>query len=405
MPSQPQISTTAIPKQAAGLPVSQGRLYLFSFVTVLYWISLYTYVPILSPFLEDRGYSFGLIGIILGSYGFIQILIRLPLGIWSDRIGIRKPFLLAGFAAAALSCILFMVPGHWAWTLAGRAVAGIAASTWVGFTVLFAGYYPKEEATRAMGTISFLTVVGQLSGMALSGWLADGFGWNATFTAGAIAGAAGLILTFILYEPPGDPDRAPMRAKDLASVVRSPMLLKVSVLSILAHGVLFITMFGFTPSQALHLGASRSDLTLLSFFFMVPHAVTAILSGKVFVPRIGPWNTAIVGFGLSAVCTWAIPFLPSFGWLCLTQAVNGFAQGLHIPLLLGLAIQEIEPAKRATAMGFYQAVYALGMFCGPFVAGWLNEGYGLAGGFYLGTGIGLCAAFLAWWWRRNAQRV
>lgn len=379
---------------------SQRRLALFAAATILYWISLYTYVPALSPFLEDRGYSYSLIGLVLGSYGFVQILVRVPLGIWSDRLGIRKPFLLAGFAASTLSCLLFLIPGHWGWPLAGRAMSGVSASTWVGFTVLFASYYPKEEATRAMGTISFLTVVGQLAGMAVSGYLAEGFGWNAIFLAGALAGMLGLLLAFTLYEPPADPDRAPMRGRDLAAVMRSPMLLKVAVLSILAHGILFITMFGFTPSKAMEMGADKSGITLLSVCFMVPHAITAILSGKVFAPRFGPWNTALAGFAVSALCTLAIPFVPSFGILCLTQAVNGFAQGLHLPLLLGLAIQEIEPAKRATAMGFYQAVYALGMFSGPFVAGWLNESYGLSGGFYLGAAIGLAAAVLTFFWKQ-----
>jgi predicted MFS family arabinose efflux permease len=379
---------------------ARGRLAFFAAATILYWISLYTYVPILSPYLEDRGYPFSLIGLVLGSYGFVQILIRLPLGIWSDRLGVRKPFLIAGFVTTTLSCLLFLIPGHWGWPLAGRAMSGVSASTWVGFTVLFASYYPKEEATRAMGTISFLTVIGQLAGMAVSGFLAQGFGWNATFMAGAAAGVLGLLLALTIYEPQADPDRAPMRGKDLASVMKSPMLLKVAVLSILAHSILFITMFGFTPSQAIQLGADKSGITLLSVFFMVPHAITAILSGKVFAPRYGPWNTALVGFAISGLCTLAIPFVPSFAALCATQAVNGFAQGLHMPLLLGLAIQEIEPAKRATAMGFYQAVYALGMFSGPFVAGWLNESYGLSGGFYLGASVGLFAAVLTFFWRQ-----
>jgi predicted MFS family arabinose efflux permease len=399
MPS-PTPLTGARADSPAALP-SRSRLYLFFAVTVLYWISMYTYVPVLSPFLEDQGYSFGLIGVILGSYGFMQILIRLPLGIWSDKLGLRKPFLFMGFAATTLSCLLFLVPGSWLWPLLGRSAAGISASAWVGFTVLFAAYYPHQEATRAMGTISFLTVIGQLIGMALSGWMAESLGWSSVFIAGAAAGILGLVLTGAVYEAKPDPHRSPMQTKDLAAAMQNRLLLKVSVLSILAHSILFITMFGFTPSRALELGASKGELTLLSVCFMIPHAVTAILSGKRFAPRFGPWNTALTGFALSAVCTLSIPFLPGFASLCVTQAVNGFAQGLHLPLLLGLAIQEIEPAKRATAMGFYQAVYALGMFAGPFLAGWLNQGFGLSAGFYLGGAIGIFAAVLTAFWRRS----
>src|SRR5665647_2158591 len=122
---------------------------LFIIVTLLYWTTLYIYVPILSPFLESRGLSYMLVGVILGSYGFVQIIIRLPLGIFSDRLRVRKPFLALGLATGALSCLLFAISDQWGWTLAARAVSGISASCWVAFTVLYASYYHKNDATLA----------------------------------------------------------------------------------------------------------------------------------------------------------------------------------------------------------------------------------------------------------------
>lgn len=88
----------------------------------------------------------------------------------------------------------------------------------------------------------------------------------------------------------------------------------------------------------------------------------------------------------------------------MTQAINGFAQGLHIPLLLGLAIRDVEPSGRATAMGLYQAVYAVGMFSGPFLAGWLNESWGLNSGFAFGGMLGLIAVALCVVWNRNDRK-
>nr|WP_237179332.1 MFS transporter [Paenibacillus sp. MMS18-CY102] len=64
------------------------------------------YVPILSPYLSSLGYSLAFIGIVLGSYGFVQLLIRFPIGLWSDAKGRRKPFIMLGLAAGAASCIL-----------------------------------------------------------------------------------------------------------------------------------------------------------------------------------------------------------------------------------------------------------------------------------------------------------
>ncbi|MBW7453803.1 MFS transporter [Paenibacillus sepulcri] len=377
----------------------------FIAVTLLYWSTLYVYVPILTPFMKEGGYSDILIGVVLGSYGFTQMFIRFPLGLLSDKMHKRKPFMMLGLLSGALSCLLFMIPGSWMWPLAGRIMSGVCASAWVAFTVLYAAYFSANEATKAMSNISFLTVIGQLIGMTLSGWLAGAYNWNAAFITGVGLGLLGLILTFAVKEPQGGVARAPISLKYLREIVRNPTLLQVSILSILAHSVLFITMFGFTPLKATSLGATSGQLTIIVIAFMVPHAITSLLSGRIIAPRFGTWNVAAAGFALSAVFTVAIAYSPSLGWLAATQALNGFAQGLHFPLLLGLAIQPFEPSKRATAMGFYQAVYSVGMFAGPFLAGFVNDGFGRDYGFWLGGAFALSAVILTLIWKRSPNQT
>src|SRR5665647_3789323 len=100
---------------------------LFYLVTTLYWFSLYTYVPTLSPYIKSVGASYKLVGIIIGSYGFTQMLLRIPLGILSDKLKIRKPFISAGVFLGMLSSLgmfLFHEPG---WVLFFRSMAGVAA--------------------------------------------------------------------------------------------------------------------------------------------------------------------------------------------------------------------------------------------------------------------------------------
>jgi predicted MFS family arabinose efflux permease len=400
---QPQLSQPET--LAAGKPLIAARRadhILFVAVTLLYWTTMYIYVPILTPFLEYRGLSLQAIGLVLGSYGFVQLVCRFPLGIWSDRLRRRKPFILLGMASGASSCLLFLVPESWLWTLAGRAAAGICASTWVAFTVLYAGYFAETQAVRAMSNISFLTVGGQIAGMGISGWLADARGWNAPFVTGAAIAAVGLIAACFIREPKGGVARAPMTFADVGAVVREPMLLKVSLLSILGHCVLFITMFGFTPLKAVNdLGASNADLTWIVFAFMIPHAFASLYSGKWIAPKFGVWNTMLAGFLLAGLCTAAIVWSPSLPALMATQALNGLAQGLYLPLLLGAAIQDVPGPKRATAMGFYQAVYSAGMFGGPYLAGFLNDMYGIDSGFWCGAAFAAAAAALCLLWRKR----
>ena len=60
-----------------------------------FWGALYLYVPILTPYAEEVGASMSMLGLIVSSYGFSELILRIPVGIWSDRIGRRKPFILA----------------------------------------------------------------------------------------------------------------------------------------------------------------------------------------------------------------------------------------------------------------------------------------------------------------------
>src|SRR5690554_2198278 len=145
-------------------PVTITRFdhFIFILVTTLYWTSLYIYVPILSPYVESLGATYTFVNIVLGSYGLMQILIRLPLGILSDRMRVRKPYIALGLLTSALSCLCFALTDQLGWTLVARAIAGISASTWVAFAVLYASYFLKHESTRAMGIISLVTVLGQL---------------------------------------------------------------------------------------------------------------------------------------------------------------------------------------------------------------------------------------------------
>jgi DHA1 family multidrug resistance protein-like MFS transporter len=68
---------------------------------------------------------------------------------------------------------------------------------------------------------------------------------------------------------------------------------------------------------------------------------------------------------------------PSLPLIFASQAGIGLAMGASYPVLMGMSIQHVGDAERATAMGLHQAVYAAGMFGGPWVSGLLAHGLGI----------------------------
>src|SRR5690625_7861449 len=59
-----------------------------------FWFSTYIYIPTFGIYLETTGLSYAAIGIILGSYGISQVLLRLPLGLLSNSLEKLKKWLL-----------------------------------------------------------------------------------------------------------------------------------------------------------------------------------------------------------------------------------------------------------------------------------------------------------------------
>ena len=128
--------------------VGAVSIALFCLGTFLFWSSLYVYVPVLSVYAQSLGAPLSLVGLVVGMYGAIQLVVRVPIGFLSDRLGRRKPFILFGMVACGLGCLgLAFSPSPWFLVLS-RGVLGLGAATWVAFSVLFASYYPHDGRPR-----------------------------------------------------------------------------------------------------------------------------------------------------------------------------------------------------------------------------------------------------------------
>lgn len=384
---------------------SNKNKYLFIVVSFLLWFPHFIYVSVLSPFIESIGGEYTFIGIVLSSYGLMQLLCRLPIGIFSDLMKLRKPFIIFGMIVSTISCTIFLITDSLGWILVARTLAGLAAASWVTFTVLYPSYFSDKEVHRAMGSISFIVVLGQFLGMSFSGYLVDEWGWKAPFWIGMLFSLIGIILSFFIMEPKERIEREPVKLKDLASVLQETSLLKVSVLSILAHSIIFSTMFGFTSHYALDIGFKPSELTFIVVAFMIPHAVATLFMGSVLVPKFGEWRSLLTAFSLASIFTFMIPFVDTKGLFLVIQVFSGFTLCLIFPLLLGMSIEKIGLEKRATAMGAYQALYSIGIFAGPFIAGIVNSKFGIEAGFYFVGGLGIVATFLVFIWSRVETEV
>lgn len=352
---------------------------LFATATLFYWAALYVYVPILPVYSQTMGASLAVVGLVVSAYGFSQLVLRVPVGVASDRWGRRKPFCVAGLLVASAGCLVLVLAPNPFWLIIGRGIVGVSAATWVTITVMFSDWFPPERVPGAMALLTFLSGLAQMLSTAIGGRVADSLGWHAPFMLGIVFGAFGAAMLLVVPEDRRLGKAAPSWSR-MARVGTEPRLLRVSLAGAFLQFSFWATTYAFVPIYAHGLGASRTVLGLLTSGALVPYTLAALAVSR-WVHRWGAIRSAIIGLLLCAASTLVVPSIHDLLLLGLSQAASGLGRGLSMPVLLGLSIQNIASSEKATAMGVFQAIYAIGMFLGPALAGVLADSLGLTSAF------------------------
>lgn len=362
----------------------------------LFWSSLYIYNSYLSVYARSLGASLSLVGIIVSAYGLTQLVLRIPVGVSSDRLGRRKPFVLAGAAAGALGCAAMLIaPQPWVLVL-GRGLAGVAAACWVSLSVLLISTYPSDQVIRATSVASALSGAGTTVASAVGGQIAQMTDERVPFWVGVGLGLAALVLLARIREP-ARPAGGSLSVGELLAVGRVPMVLLVSILALLNQYVSWAMTFSFVPIYAADLGATKTDLGIMMSLWQGCSAFVALWAGHVSA-RLGVRWTVVAGLGLITVAAFATPVTQALGMLLVLRTLHGVGSGLISPVLMGGALLAVTESKRGAAMGFFQAIYAIGMVTGPAVSGVFADNVGLAATFtitgFIALGTTLAAALL-----------
>jgi MFS family permease len=347
---------------------------LYGSAIFLFWISLYLYVPTLSVYIQERTGELAVVGTILSMFGLWQAIIRLPLGILSDWVGRRKPFIIGGLAFSLLGALLLGTSSRFAGLLAGRALTGIAAGAWVPLVVAFSALFPRREAVRATSLLLVLNSSGRMLATGANGWLNSMGGYQLAFA--AAAGAAALSLLFLLPAPERRTQPKPPHLSRIAHLAGRREVLLPSLVSAVAQFSAWTSVFTFTPILARRLGASDGVLSAM-MSLNIAMVVIGGLVVTILVKRSGPKPLLYLAFILIAVGISAAGLAHNLTMIIISQIANGLAAGLSHSILMGLSIERVNEEERSTAMGLHQSIFALGVFTGPWLSGLLADAIGL----------------------------
>lgn len=106
--------------------------------------------------------STSFIGIIIGSYGISQMVLRLPVGLLANYRNKHKMIMLIGSLSSGCASLFRIIFNNGIGFLIGKLFSVFASAMWISFMVLYMSFYPKDQQTKAISSIIVANNLGML---------------------------------------------------------------------------------------------------------------------------------------------------------------------------------------------------------------------------------------------------
>ncbi len=380
----------------------KGKRGLMCAASFLFWFAQYIYNPFLSPYLLGLGITATFTGTIIGAYGFTQMAARFPLGISADYLQKHRIFILLGMVFSALASVmryLFPAPVP---MLVASLLSGIASSTWISFTLLFARYFKPHELSKSIGLLTAMNNAGTLTAYLLGGLMYEPLGMKSLFLGSILAGTLGAVLALFVRDEPPLGERP--QIVSLLSVLKNKRLWLFSIAALMYHLIVFATVNSFTSTILKQLGASGVQISACSALFMASSMIAAWFVGTKPAQALGERPLMCLCFLILGVYAFIMPRLGSIPAIMAIQFLGGLGSASLISLLMSNAMYDIPGFARSSGMGFFQSVYAVGILLGPILMGALADSIGFVAGYTLISLLALLCAVSLYFLTRKDQK-
>jgi MFS family permease len=359
---------------ALGIPSRRLSIGLYSASVFLFWMSQYIYLPTLPTYVQSKASDLAVVGVVLSMFGLWQAIIRLPLGIVTDWVGWRKPFILIGLGLAGAGAWIMGATDSVSGLMLGRAVTGLSAGAWVPLVVGFSALFPPHKAIKASALLALFTSIGRVAATSVTGALNDLGGYSLAFYVAVGIAALSILIMAVIGEVRRPPAR-PSVSGIVRLIVRRDVLVPslLSALGQYAHWAISLGFMSVLVKQLGGTGVTQSVFATLS----IGLPATGNLWASYIANRIRGQRLIVVSFVMIFAGIIIAALSSSLAVLAMAQAIMGLAQGIGYPVLMGMSIERVSNAERSTAMGLHQSVYAIGMFAGPAFSGAIAAAIGI----------------------------
>ena len=355
--------------------------------SLFWWFSLYIYVPVLPIYSKDLGSSLQFIGIIVGSYAVGQILFRIPIGYLSDRLKSRKLFSVLSGIVSFLGSLYLFISNSPNDILIGRTITGVAAAGWVAISVYYSSFFPRNERFKSSTIILSSNMLSVFLGTFLSGYISDLISIKTCFLLSMVAAILSSILFLFSKEKPLDA-KSQFSTIQFISLLRNKLLICLCLIGIFIQFITFSINFSYFPIYLNELSFSDSIVGNLVAFYTLASFIGTISSPRL-INRFGLWKIFIYSAILIGLTTLITPLFENLFLLIFLRLIGGIGGGIIFSSCMSSIVRGFQENYQASAMGIFQAVYAIGMFLGPILSGVIGSSINLESVFIFSSSVTL----------------
>ena len=371
-------------------PKAGRNILLLGFVSLLNDISSEIIQPVLPLFITSLGAGGLAVGLIGGISDGLPSILKIFSGCWSDRLGRRKPLVVAGYVLSAAGKLLLPAASAWQhvflFKILERSGKGIRSAP---RDAMISESASAEQRGRGFGLHRAMDSAGAVIGSLLAYLL-----WQGGLSYTSIFLVAGLlaVLALLPFSRVKESYSAPACQAELKLSGLSPELRGFLAVACLFAAGNFSYMFFILRAQELFSGAMAVAAPLLLYvLFNLVYAIFAMPVG-IWSDHVGRRKVLVLGYALFAATALGFAFVSSLAGLVVLFALYGLVYAL-VDGSEKAYVSDLSPASlRASSLGIYYGAVGLSAIASSLLAGIIWSAWGAEAAFLFGAGSSGLAA-------------
>ncbi|MBT4884780.1 MAG: MFS transporter [Legionellales bacterium] len=351
--------------------MNKNELQVCGYLTFIFCLRIFglmMILPVAALYVSSyNNFNYASLGLVVGSYGFAQALLQLPLGFLSDRVG-RRPVIVAGLCLLALGSLIAYMATDVYGLILGRTIQGAGA---IGSTILacVADNSSHEKRTLVMAILGGFIGLSFFLSILIGPAFTSVFGFSNIFLLTFVLACIGAVVAFFVL-PSEEKSSNTIVKEGLFKIVNDVNLIRV-YFGIWALHTLYTALFIQLPLvlvDKIKININQhwsfyAIALLLSLSIAIPAIITVDKKNKYRDYSI----LALLGF----LGAFSMMFFGATVYSNLVLAVALFFAGFSFfeSILPSLASKFAPTGCRGSVMGLFSSCQFFGVFSGGLLSG------------------------------------